>query len=690
MKNQEENLVKALKSLIDKPTGNVYPKKYSAGGQILSSLASLIPGYGAIVSPLISIADQTRDGYLAKQQAEKDAINSRPVQMNTNIYGQMMNGGYTTSKFKQYNTGGHTTGQDQLITENGVPSNNNVAAAVQNKENAYTNKNKTYIYSDTLVNPETGNTFNLDSAKTVKKYNKADKDPEQKNALDFTMNRLSKMNDVMRMSKESIQKALGGYTTLPDPTKPVKPIVNVAQESTAMTINNSNALYNAPRPAGVYNLNSNMTETFREGPNGAVTSIDVSKNRQIVQDPLAMPYQYTPETGGTSKSKSKERFREKADGGLTREDRGSDSKPYPSVKSSDFAGGNRSYPIPTKADAVDALRLAGLHGRSDVRAKVYAKYPDLKKALGGFPSSLLNNSLTDIKNYTDMSVPPSSNLSWYSEPSTNYGIQQLPQKTPAVASITPPPAVNVPSTVPIPQAKTKTTGVNTDFNLNSNAIALALKTVGLSKSIADALEKPVVEKPMLTDYTAADRQIYGTNVDYTQARQDALAASNLASNVNRAGSTGLNQYQTRMQSTYGNLADQLGQISMNENLQRNQQAMQRGQYETSKAVDLKNTMYQNRVDNLQNLANAKLADQKLFSEISQIGTEFNQYENYKQMVTNNKELAQARANEMMALIGSNYANFGFSDDFMERIKSGNATQNELIKFLTIVDSKTKK
>lgn len=32
-----------------------------------------------------------------------------------------------------------------------------------------------------------------------------------------------------------------------------------------------------------------------------------------------------------------------------------------------------------KADAVDALRLAGLHGRNDVKAKVYNKYPELRK-----------------------------------------------------------------------------------------------------------------------------------------------------------------------------------------------------------------------------------------------------------------------------------------------------------------------
>lgn len=70
----------------------------------------------------------------------------------------------------------------------------------------------------------------------------------------------------------------------------------------------------------------------------------------------------------------------KAMGGLSRDkDYGSKKKPYPSVAKKDFAGGHRSYPIPTKADAIDALRLAGLHRRSDVKAKVHNKYPELRK-----------------------------------------------------------------------------------------------------------------------------------------------------------------------------------------------------------------------------------------------------------------------------------------------------------------------
>lgn len=89
-------------------------------------------------------------------------------------------------------------------------------------------------------------------------------------------------------------------------------------------------------------------------------------------------------------------------GGLTSKDRGSSKHPYPSVSSKDFAGGGRSYPIPTKADAVDALRLAGLHGRSDVRSKVYSKYPSLRpKAANGIyaPFNKRYPSIYDAPDY---------------------------------------------------------------------------------------------------------------------------------------------------------------------------------------------------------------------------------------------------------------------------------------------------
>lgn len=86
-------------------------------------------------------------------------------------------------------------------------------------------------------------------------------------------------------------------------------------------------------------------------------------------------------------------------GSLSRsKDYGSKSKPYPNVDKKDFAGKNRSYPIPTKSDAIDALRLAGLHGRNDIKAKVYSKYPELRKrAKNGGVYTVTSNGKTSLR-----------------------------------------------------------------------------------------------------------------------------------------------------------------------------------------------------------------------------------------------------------------------------------------------------
>lgn len=121
--------------------------------------------------------------------------------------------------------------------------------------------------------------------------------------------------------------------------------------------------YSKPLPADAIKKGSGIWKKFdAEGNTG------ISTKRMVVYKELG---------NGRYLRLPKSKYR--LGGGLTSKDRGSSKHPYPSVSSKDFAGGGRSYPIPTKADAVDALRLAGLHGRSDVRSKVYSKYPSLRK-----------------------------------------------------------------------------------------------------------------------------------------------------------------------------------------------------------------------------------------------------------------------------------------------------------------------
>lgn len=133
---------------------------------------------------------------------------------------------------------------------------------------------------------------------------------------------------------------------------------------------------------------------IREINNRAVGSW---RDSVVTKDRTGYGKDFGPIKGGASlipiitETYTPKRIKHKLGGGLTSKDRGSSKHPYPSVSSKDFAGDGRSYPIPTKADAVDALRLAGLHGRSDVRSKVYSKYPSLRK------KSLLGSSNHPVK-----------------------------------------------------------------------------------------------------------------------------------------------------------------------------------------------------------------------------------------------------------------------------------------------------
>lgn len=130
------------------------------------------------------------------------------------------------------------------------------------------------------------------------------------------------------------------------------------------TFSNESKYSNKKTPGGTWNGNVFVPAIWQFGDNG-----NAKRNKYM-------------KGSGEGYFNGRKNVYPKRYGGLTSKDRGSSKHPYPSVSSKDFAGGNRSYPIPTKADAIDALRLAGLHGRNDVRSKVYSKYPELRKKAG--------------------------------------------------------------------------------------------------------------------------------------------------------------------------------------------------------------------------------------------------------------------------------------------------------------------
>lgn len=544
-----------------------------AAGNAISSTLSAIPGFGPILGGIAGI------GTMAFATAKKEDMGWReqmrqPVKQPENIYGTFKDGGFVNSNFKQYNTGSHDSGMDQGIDSMGNPNNNADGGYIQNQENAYKFDDTAYVMSDTLINPETGNYFNQDAARLNKKYKKADYVSEEKNALEFGMSRLTKLNDTMRNIKEQVLKACGGSTKKFGGGLTQEQMDNARhfyQPPTMMT-------FREPEP-------TRFQHTFQTAKMGLLKAYDKVTNKYADGgEPVDPRFKYTVNTETTPL----ETF--------------NDNLPY-----------SFSTPVPT--------------------------YSILDQGIATDPTSMG----TQIVTGRNLSEPTGSSK--------------------------------------------KSTKLTTP-KVNANDIAIALKGAGLIGTIAAAARPAEKETPILSNYDEADKQMYLANIDYTQARQDALAAANLASNVNRSAGQSFGQYQGRQAMNYANLADQLGNISMQENNQRSQLALTRSQYEANKSVDDANRLYQNRIDNLMNQATADLADEKLFSELTQIGTTFNEYQYYKDALTNNKEIATAKIKEAAAVLGNKYENFGFSEDFIEKLKNqdyDNLDFEQAIKFIATAD-----
>lgn len=174
--------------------------------------------------------------------------------------------------------------------------------------------------------------------------------------------------------------------------------------------------------------------------------------------------------------------RRKKLGGLSRkEDYSSSKKPYPNVNSKDFAGGNRSYPIPTKADARDALRLAGLHGRSDVRSKVYKKYPELRKKASYGTNHIIPETVVKGKRLEKMSpIKPSFNIG-------NPSIDSLPVKTIIDRSVMNPAGITSGAKITNPSTG-KITPISFTGNTSSSNTSSSNKNGGFFRKIGNTFK----------------------------------------------------------------------------------------------------------------------------------------------------------------------------------------------------------
>lgn len=142
------------------------------------------------------------------EQQQKRMANMYAPKLGDNTNPYMKNGGKLDAPgFKQYNTGSHATGNDLPVNAQGIPDGKNPVAKVEKNENSYNN----HVYSDSLENPKTGNTFAMDMSKLIKKYKNAALNSIDKSSLDFEASQLAKSNEIEKAKAEQAQMTNMGY-----------------------------------------------------------------------------------------------------------------------------------------------------------------------------------------------------------------------------------------------------------------------------------------------------------------------------------------------------------------------------------------------------------------------------------------------------------------------------------------------
>ena len=216
---------------------------------------------------------------------------------------------------------------------------------------------------------------------------------------------------------------------------------------------------------------------------------------------------------------------------------------------------------------------------------------------------------------------------------------------------------------------------------SANGIALGMKGLALAGSIHDALQPAEKERLLTPDYRKSDAYMKSANIDFTQAKQDAIGVSNISGNMNRSLSGNAAQYQGREQSRLAQLQDALGRVSEAENNAQSQLNLTKGQYEQNKAVDYTNREYANQQGNMQNQAAARGFGRQLASDLSQIGSSFNQYAETTKLNQNTQDIAKFTNSQIMATINAKNPNFKLQDNVVENFMSGKTSLDDVLAFV---------
>jgi hypothetical protein len=212
-----------------------------------------------------------------------------------------------------------------------------------------------------------------------------------------------------------------------------------------------------------------------------------------------------------------------------------------------------------------------------------------------------NNVINDGKEISDMSrfdYNQNNNL----QPRPD--IVNIPDKLPQISPFNKIPGTgNIPDKLPqlnplnfnaVPDVPVLNNNSNVSDNTSNPNISMPeisneqlLSGIGYGIKGVQAFSPATKENLMLPDFSKSDEKFGAMNANLDTARNEALSASNLMSNLNRSSVSNFNQYKNAQSQNFSNLQKNLGNIGLNEQQLRNAVLGQQGQYEQGKIYRIK-------------------------------------------------------------------------------------------------------
>ena len=219
---------------------------------------------------------------------------------------------------------------------------------------------------------------------------------------------------------------------------------------------------------------------------------------------------------------------------------------------------------------------------------------------------------------------------------------------------------------------------------NYNTVAAGLKGVSLLASGVDALRKPDKDKLRLNSKASeVEGLMESRSIDFTPLVNEADLSANVALDSARnvvGNAAGLS---ARANSIMANRARQVGGLKLQEQQTNNQYRAEEAQVKSRLGAEERAYRRETDVANMQNEAAKRNLGRKFFSDLSQVGSTINKFQNNREQIENNRELADATIREGLTILSGKYKDFGLSEDLVEKLRTGKYDKAE---FGTLMDA----